>query len=111
VETKREADGLAMSSRNRYLSEEQRSKSTLIFKGLSTAKASFESGIKDKAQLIARFVETIAVVQEMKIQYAEILRSQDLSNPGEQLVDGPFVFAAAVLYGDVRLIDNVEFGV
>lgn len=109
-ETLRESDGLAMSSRNRYLSAEQRAQASLLYTALSAAKELFQSGERGRTKLIAKVQDTIGLCKEMKIQYVELVRANDLTLPAEQLIEEPLVIALAVLYGDVRLIDNIEFG-
>lgn len=109
-ETLRESDGLAMSSRNRYLAADQREQSALIYKGLSAAKASYDKGERSKEAILARFHEKILLCPAMKVQYADLVKAIDLSATSETLGDELFVLAVSVYYGDVRLIDNLEFG-
>lgn len=108
-ETLREDDGLAMSSRNRYLSAEQRAQASLVFQGMVSAKDAWGKGERNRDKIRAQFVDRIALCPDMSIQYAELVDSVDLApvaNPVE--VDNP-VLIVAVIYGDVRLIDNIEF--
>jgi len=111
VDTLREPDGLAMSSRNRYLAAEQRAQAMLIFQGLNSAKAAWSRGQRQRAELINAFVERVNLCPDMKIQYAEIVNAVDLKPIDDQCSDdiSP-VMIVAVLYGDVRLIDNLELG-
>jgi pantoate--beta-alanine ligase len=103
--TVREPDGLAMSSRNVYLSSEQRAQSTVLYKSLQRAKALIESGERDPQQIIAEMRKLIATVSEAKIDYIEIVRVSDLQ-PIEKL-DGLVLIALAVYFGKARLIDNI----
>jgi pantoate--beta-alanine ligase len=103
--TVREPDGLAMSSRNVYLSPTQRAQSTVLYKSLQRAKALIESGERDPQQIIAEMRKLIATVSEAKIDYIEIVRVSDLQ-PIEKL-DGLVLIALAVYFGKARLIDNI----
>jgi pantoate--beta-alanine ligase len=103
--TVREPNGLAMSSRNVYLSPTQRAQSTVLYKSLQRAKALIESGERDPQQIIAEMRKLIATVSEEKIDYIEIVRVSDLQ-PIEKL-DGLVLIALAVYFGKARLIDNI----
>jgi pantoate--beta-alanine ligase len=108
-DTVREHDGLAMSSRNRYLSAEEREEAALIFKGLSAARAAWIKGERSRDSLVTAFAHMIAQCPRMKIQYAEIVDCFNLEPTGQKVADGNLVMIVAVLFGDVRLIDNLEF--
>jgi pantoate--beta-alanine ligase len=103
--TVREPDGLAMSSRNVYLSPTQRAQSTVLYKSLQRAKALIESGERDAKRVIAEMERVIATASEAKIDYIEIVRVSDLQ-PIEKL-DGLVLIALAVYFGKARLIDNI----
>lgn len=103
--TVRESDGLAMSSRNVYLSPEQRAQSTVLYKALQKAKALIESGERDTQKIIAEMQKLIATASEAKIDYIEIVNVRDLQ-PIERL-DGQILIALAVYFGKARLIDNI----
>jgi pantoate--beta-alanine ligase len=103
--TVREPDGLAMSSRNVYLSPTQRAQSTVLYKSLQRAKALIEAGERDAKRVIAEMERVIATASEAKIDYIEIVRVSDLQ-PIEQL-DGLVLIALAVYFGKARLIDNI----
>lgn len=109
-ETLRESDGLAMSSRNRYLSVEQRAQATLIYQGLTDAAQSWRAGERSRNALLKKFQERIALCKDMRIQYVQLVHAKDLSQVSEQVDETPLAMITAVLYGDVRLIDNLEFG-
>jgi pantoate--beta-alanine ligase len=108
-DTIRESDGLAMSSRNRYMSPEERERASLIYQGLSVAKDTWQSGERSSAHVMSRFTDMIAKCDGMRIQYAEIVDRHTLEPCGSQLADKSLVMIVAVMYGDVRLIDNLEF--
>lgn len=103
--TVREPDGLAMSSRNVYLNPEQRVQSTVLYKSLQKAKALIESGERNAQRVIAEMRKLIATANELKVDYIEIVRVQDLQ-PVEKL-DGQILIALAVYFGKARLIDSM----
>ena len=110
AETLREVDGLAMSSRNRYLSAPQREQATLLYRGMSAAATAWKNGERHRDVLLGLFAEKIRECPEMSIQYASLVRQTDLSEmPADITTDEDVVMIVAVLYGDVRLIDNLEF--
>jgi pantoate--beta-alanine ligase len=108
-DTVRESDGLAMSSRNRYMSSQERSQASLIYEGLTAAKQAWQSGERSSEKIIQRFSESVAKCEKMRIQYAEIVDKFSLLSTGSRLADQNLVMIVAVLFGDVRLIDNLEF--
>jgi pantoate--beta-alanine ligase len=108
-ETIRESDGVAMSSRNRYMSDEERRQACLIYEGLTAAKQAWQSGERSKKRVIQRFGESISKCEKMEIQYAEIVDKFSLQSPSSDLADSNLVMIVAILFGDVRLIDNLEF--
>ncbi len=105
-ETKRERDGLAMSSRNRYLSTEERARAPELHATLVDVCEALRGGARDFAALEARGVERLRAAGFVP-DYVEVRRAEDLARPGgagdEQLI----VLAAARL-GKARLIDNVR---
>jgi pantoate--beta-alanine ligase len=112
METIRGQDGLALSSRNRYLSSEQREQAPLIFAGLNDAKKAWKAGEKTTAKLTEIFKLSVSKCSEMKIQYCDIVDSDNL-NPLDGIIEEGIapVMIVAVVYNDVRLIDNLELGV
>jgi len=105
--TVREADGLAMSSRNTYLSPTERTRALAISQGLSAARERFAAGERDAAALVN---VALAPIKERvdRIDYVEI-RDADSLRPVERL-DRPSVILAAVHVGATRLIDNMRLG-
>jgi pantoate--beta-alanine ligase len=102
--TVREPDGLAMSSRNKYLSPEERQRALALSRGLRAARALFEGGERDSAKLVAAAQTQIAPAVT-RVDYVE-LRDADTLAPIADRVTGPAVMAVAAFVGTTRLIDN-----
>jgi pantoate--beta-alanine ligase len=101
----REEDGLAMSSRNRYLSSEQRKRALAISKGLFTASEAFDKGersVERLKTLVTTELEQVA----LSIDYIALVKQADLQAV-EETVDQPALLAVAAFVQEVRLIDNV----
>ncbi len=108
VETVREADGLAVSSRNKYLSAMQRSRAPAIFQALRRAKASAGSSNNRSATKLAEEIrQDIEKTPEARIDYVAIV-DPDTLEPVQDL-RGKAVAAVAVYFGKTRLIDNITF--
>ncbi len=103
--TVREPDGLAMSSRNEYLSPEERKQATIISKALFEARERILAGERS-AEAIRNFVrETIQTMPLANVQYVEVVHPDTLE-PLAEITDGAVV-AVAVFFGKARLIDNI----
>lgn len=103
----REPDGLAMSSRNKYLSPEERKAALSLSKALFKAKELFESGETDINKIRKEMEKIILSHPEVKeIQYIEFVDAKTLK-PKEKLEKGT-VIALAVFVGNTRLIDNIK---
>lgn len=100
----READGLAKSSRNTYLSKEERQASTIINKSLKKAKALIKSGEKDSKNVIDFIKNEINKEPLAKIDYISIVDNKTIKNI-KTIEDGSLI-AVAVFIGNTRLIDN-----
>ena len=107
LETVREQSGLALSSRNQRLSQQQRSDAQRIRRALLAAQTAHQQGEKS-AQSLLNIVSEIIESSELdvEIDYLELL-DQDNLQPIETL-SSPSIIATAVFYGPVRLIDNIE---
>ncbi|WP_088890054.1 bifunctional pantoate--beta-alanine ligase/(d)CMP kinase [Leptolyngbya ohadii] len=101
----READGLALSSRNRYLSPEERSQATALYRGLQQAEQIFEAGRQFREDLIRAVKEQFSTVPLVQPEYIELV-DPDTMNPLEQVEDTALLAVAARI-GSTRLIDNV----
>jgi pantoate--beta-alanine ligase len=105
VDTVREKDGLAMSSRNAYLTKDERKAAVILFKALSYAKNHFKT-FKTKEELIEKVRSLILTEKNADPEYVELRNSNDLSFV-RSLKKGRFVLLAAVKFGKTRLIDNM----
>jgi pantoate--beta-alanine ligase len=101
----READGLALSSRNRYLNTEERQAATLLYRCLEYAKQAAALGENRASVLLREIRQRIAAEPLARLDYAEIVDLQELS-PVE-LITEEVLLALAVFIGKTRLIDNV----
>lgn len=106
--TVREPDGLAMSSRNKYLNKDERARAAYLFKSLSEARSAYEKGERNVAKLAEVVKEGLKRANPCEIDYIEIRDANDLT-PIEK-VDQPAVIAIAVKIGSTRLIDNIVLG-
>ena len=100
----REPDGLAMSSRNTYLSEDERHSARSLFQSLQQAQESVARGIRDARQLVARASELIGSYPYTGIEYVALCDPETLEDVNR--VEGPTLMALAVRIGKTRLIDN-----
>jgi pantoate--beta-alanine ligase len=104
IPTVREQDGLAMSSRNKYLSSEERLSALSLKKGLDLAKAMVKDGEKDSATIKNAVKELILTHPFTTIDYVTICDPAKLTDM--ENVNGPSLLAVAVKVGKARLIDN-----
>jgi pantoate--beta-alanine ligase len=105
--TVRERDGLAMSSRNTYLSSEERADALLLKKALDKAKECYEAGVRHAGSLIERAKEVLEQSPRIRIDYLKVCDTQDLQDI--DVIEGEAVMAVAVFIGRTRLIDNCVF--
>ncbi len=103
--TVRETDGLAMSSRNRYLSPEERALAPRIYRALEGVRSRAIAGEVDVARLESALNAELAAIPGARIDYANILDADTLRPLGR--LDRPVVAAVAVFLGTTRLIDNI----
>jgi pantoate--beta-alanine ligase len=102
----READGLAMSSRNVYLSEEERKQAVILYQTLQQAQKWINAGLNDTKALRQRVEDTVNACPLADIDYVEILKYPELT-PVEDIKGHTIIVALAVKFGNTRLIDNV----
>jgi pantoate--beta-alanine ligase len=104
----REPDGLAMSSRNSYLSPEERQAATVLYRALSAAKAAFENGEKDAARLRQIVKDEISAEPRAQLQYVSCADYETLVEL--ETVHAKTLLSLAVFMGKTRLIDNFILG-
>lgn len=102
----READGLAKSSRNTYLSAEERQAALVLSRSLKAAEEAFANGERSAAKIVALVTEMIQAEPMSNIDYVEVYGLPELTVTGETLA-GKNLLAVAVKFGTTRLIDNV----
>ena len=102
----RDVDGLALSSRNSYLSAEERRAALVLSKGLREAEAMIRAGEKNARPIIAKLINTMGREPLARIDYLEIVSMDDFA-PLER-IDGDALVALAVHIGKTRLIDNIR---
>jgi pantoate--beta-alanine ligase len=106
----READGLAMSSRNRNLSPAQREAATVIHRGLRAGADLVVDGGERDAGRLRRVVANVLTTEELvRLEYAEVVAADSLAPV--DVLDGDVLVAVAARVGDVRLIDNMTIHV
>ncbi|MGI8509150.1 MAG: pantoate--beta-alanine ligase [Gemmatimonadaceae bacterium] len=105
VDTAREADGLAMSSRNRYLSEPDRIRATQLYAGLSASRAAFARGERDPRLIAAAGEEVLSQDRELSVDYLAVVDPDNFATPREAAIGNAVITAVRV--GNTRLIDNV----
>lgn len=101
----RDPDGLALSSRNAYLSPEERRAALVLTRGLKEAKISVKRGERRASAILARIRSRIAAEPLARLDYAEVVDPEDLE-PLE-VIRGRALIALAVTIARTRLIDNV----
>ncbi len=104
--TVREPDGLALSSRNIYLTPEERTQAPALHAGLSAAAEAFAAGERDASALRALVRDHIAAQPRAEIDYISLADSGTLAEL-EGVVEPPALLSLAVRFGAARLIDNV----
>ncbi len=107
LDTVREPDGLALSSRNRYLSAEERAQAPALHAALQAARAAWRSGVIDPEILLAGVSNQLAAAAPLgRIDYAALVNRHTLEPQAQADAEG--LLALAVFFGRARLIDNLE---
>jgi pantoate--beta-alanine ligase len=109
VPTVREVSGLATSSRNQYLNEEERRAGGVLFRALSQAREAYNEGERSAASLIELVRSIIEEEPQVRIDYISVNDSETLQKV-ERLDDRPVLISLAVYIGNTRLIDNLIVG-
>ncbi len=107
VATVREADGLALSSRNKHLSPEERAVAPVLARALKEARASIDAGETDCSMLKAAATKAFDAEPLVRVEYFEIVDPETLS-PLDRVADAALL-AGAIWLGRTRLIDNVTW--
>lgn len=102
----REKDGLAKSSRNTYLSENERTAALVLSRSLKAAKEMYAAGERDAEKIVSAVTESIKAEPMSNIDYVEIYALPELK-PIANPLKGSNLLAVAVKFGTTRLIDNV----
>jgi pantoate--beta-alanine ligase len=108
--TIRERDGLAMSSRNRYLNPEERKAAAVLFRALERARSAVSGGERLAGRVRQNLRETIESEPLAKLDYAEVRSALNLDPVEELGPESPAVALLAVRIGNTRLIDNMLLG-
>lgn len=103
----REKDGLAKSSRNTYLSIEERNAATILNKALTVAKEKIQSGERNSKVIIKLIEEILNSEKLARVDYIEVVDS--LSMEGVERIEKSVLVAIAVFIGKTRLIDNFTY--
>ncbi len=101
----REPDGLAMSSRNAYLTEDERKRATILFHSLKKAQELCDGGEKRASEIVACVSQMIDSQRPTKVDYISVCDAMTLQEVDR--IDKPALLAVAVTFGKTRLIDNV----
>ena len=104
----REPDGLAMSSRNVYLSPEQRKGATVLFRSLQAAQALYEKGERGAEALRRRMLQVLQEEPLAQVQYVSCADYETLKEVEQ--ITGKALLSMAVFFGKTRLIDNLVLG-
>ncbi len=108
IPTVREPDGLAMSSRNVYLSSEERKAAAALHRGLRAGEEAFAQGERNAAEIVRAARRVIEAEPGVRLQYLELRDAETLE--AVERVARPAVLALAAFVGRARLIDNVVIG-
>lgn len=103
--TVREPNGLAISSRNQYLSAQQREDAANIYKSLQTCRQMIDAGTTDSHKIIAEMQKILHKIPSGQIEYVSIVDADSLENLDK--ITGKVLAAVAIKVGPARLIDNI----
>ncbi|MDD5063391.1 MAG: pantoate--beta-alanine ligase [Phycisphaerae bacterium] len=103
--TVRQADGLAVSSRNQYLTCQQKKDATYIYKALKKSRSLIKAGTTKSKTIVGEMKKVLKQVPSIKIEYVSIVDAQTMQEL--EKVTGKVLIAAAVKIGKTRLIDNI----
>jgi len=106
--TVRDADGLALSSRNVHLSREERAAAPVLHRALGVARAAYERGEREGEVLRGLIEEVLAMEPLGQVEYVSCADAMTLREL--QRIEGPALLSLAVVFGTTRLIDNITLG-
>jgi pantoate--beta-alanine ligase len=106
VPTVREADGLALSSRNKYLNPDERKAAPALYRALQHAVSRIRGGETETSKVRDAALTLLSETPLIRVQYFEIVDPEELQ-PVE-IIQGPVCIASAVWIGSTRLIDNLK---
>jgi pantoate--beta-alanine ligase len=107
VDTVREHDGLAKSSRNVYLTEEERAQAPILYRSLQRGLELIRAGEKNPESVISCIADMIHAETTGEVDYVSMLSYPNLEKV--ELINGDYIIALAVKFSKARLIDNVIF--
>jgi pantoate--beta-alanine ligase len=102
----REDSGLALSSRNAYLSEDERQAAKILYRSLERAKAAYKDGERNAQRLAGIVRATIETEPSARLDYISVTDAESMEKL-DKMDDRPVLVAVAVKFGQVRLIDNI----
>lgn len=105
--THRDADGMATSSRNAYLTDSQRQEALCISQSLRTAKSMVDSGTKSVDRIVAEVIHHLSLSRRIRVIYAQVV-DRDTMQPAREIIPGQQLLCVAAWADQIRLIDNIE---
>lgn len=111
VPTMREKDGLAMSSRNVYLNEQERTNAVVLSESLKLAEQKIKNGERSSEKIIQEMFALIQSKQPTQIDYIEIVDAETLQQKSLLVTGDQILIPLAVRFGSTRLIDNILISV
>ena len=102
----REKDGLAMSSRNSYLTNEQRSDALFVNRSLRAGKELVGQGTVNKESITQAVISTLRQAQSIRLDYVEVV-DRNTMEPEQEIIPNQSMIVLAVWIGKIRLIDNL----
>jgi len=105
--TVREPDGLAMSSRNVYLTESERKQSTVLHRSLRQAETDIHAGERNAGTITGKMIEMISAQPSARIDYVSVSDPVNLQDVATLRSSSEVIVSLAVRFGSTRLIDNI----
>lgn len=108
-ETKRNEDGLAISSRNRYLTNTQHEEALSISKALIMGKSMVQDdGVRSVDRVVAEIIHKLLASRRIRVIYVQIVDSLTMESAGRDIIPGKHIACIAVWIDQIRLIDNIS---